>query len=64
MNAETPRAEPNARLDAAICGIFMVLVAVILVDSVRVWAGILSGAGDRQVHEAPFVVSRLQAEEL
>jgi carbon starvation protein len=54
----------NARLDAAICGVFMVLVAVILVDSVRVWAGILSGSGDRQVHEAPFVVSRLQAEEL
>jgi carbon starvation protein len=54
----------NARLDAAICGIFMVLVAVILLDSIRVWAGILSGNGDRRVHEAPFVVSRLQAEEL
>ena len=54
----------NARLDAAICGVFMVLVAVILVDSVRVWAGILSGSGDRRVHEAPFVASRLQAEEL
>ena len=34
----------NARLDAAICGVFMVLVAMILVDSVRVWAGILAGA--------------------
>ena len=54
----------NARLDAAICGIFMVLVAVILLDSIRVWSGILSGNGDRRVHEAPFVVSRLQAEEL
>jgi len=54
----------NARLDAAICGLFMVLVAVILADSVRVWAGILVGSGDRQVHEAPFVTSRLQAEEL
>jgi carbon starvation protein len=54
----------NARLDAGVCGVFMVLVAVILVDSVRVWAGILSGSRDRQVHEAPFVVSRLQAEEL
>ena len=54
----------NARLDAAICGIFMVLVAVILADSIRVWAGILAGSGDRQVHEAPFVTSRLQAEEL
>ena len=54
----------NARLDAAICGVFMVLVAVILVDSARVWAGILWGRGDRRVHEAPFVLSRLQAEEL
>jgi len=54
----------NARLDAAICGIFMVLVAVILVDSIRIWVGILSGSGDRRVHEAPFVSSRLQAEEL
>ena len=53
----------NARLDAAICGIFIVLVAVILLDSVRIWASILNG-GERQVHEAPFVPSRLQAEEL
>jgi carbon starvation protein len=54
----------NARLDAGVCGVFLVLVAVILVDSVRVWAGILSGSGDRRLREAPFVVSRLQAEEL
>jgi carbon starvation protein len=54
----------NARLDACVCAVFLVLVAVILVDSVRVWAGILAGSGDRQLHEAPFVVSRLQAEEL
>src|SRR3954451_7195100 len=53
----------NARLDAAICGIFMVLVAVILLDSVRIWLGILNG-GERQVHESPFVPSRLRAEEL
>jgi carbon starvation protein len=54
----------NARVDAGVCAVLLVLVAVILLDSVRVWAGILSGSGDRQVHEAPFVVSRLQAEEL
>jgi carbon starvation protein len=54
----------NARLDAGVCGLFMVLVAVILADSVRVWAGILLGNGDRRVHEAPFVTSRLQTEEL
>jgi carbon starvation protein len=54
----------NARLDAAICGIFMVLVAVILIDSLRVWAGILWGGAERSVREAPFVVSQLRAEEL
>jgi carbon starvation protein len=54
----------NARLDAAVCGVLLVLVAVILLDSVRVWAGILMGTGDRQLREAPFVVSRLRAEEL
>ncbi|MEO8592549.1 MAG: carbon starvation CstA family protein [Candidatus Solibacter sp.] len=53
----------NARLDAAICGLLMVLVAMILLDSLRIWVGILRG-GERQVHEAPFVLSRLQAEEL
>jgi carbon starvation protein len=54
----------NARLDAGVCGLFMILVAVILADSVRVWAGVLWGTGDRRVHEAPFVASRLQVEEL
>ena len=54
----------NARLDAAICGVFMVLVAVILVDSLRVWAGILWGGAERSIHEAPFVPSQLRTEEL
>jgi carbon starvation protein len=53
----------NARLDAVVCGVFLVLVAVILVDSVRVWAGILRGTREAAVVEAPFVLSRLQAEE-
>jgi carbon starvation protein len=54
----------NARLDAVICGMFLVLVAVILIDSVRVWAGILRGSRESRVAEAPFVLSRLQAEEI
>jgi carbon starvation protein len=54
----------NARLDAVVCGLLIVLVATILIDSVRVWAGILRGARDAQVHEAPFVASLLRAEEL
>ena len=30
----------NARLDAVLCGVFLVLVATILLDSMRVWIGI------------------------
>jgi carbon starvation protein len=54
----------NANLDAALCGLFMILVAVILVDSVRLWAGILRGTRESTVREAPFVMSRLSAEEI
>jgi carbon starvation protein len=54
----------NARLDAAMCGILMLLVATILLDSIRVWYGILRGTREAPVCEAPFVLSRLRAEEL
>jgi carbon starvation protein len=54
----------NARLDAVVCGLLMFLVAVVLVDSLRVWAGILNGSREAQVREAPFVLSQLRAEEL
>jgi carbon starvation protein len=49
----------NARLDAAVCGIFLVLVTVILIDSIRVWAGILSGTRDARLTETPFIRSEL-----
>jgi carbon starvation protein len=52
----------NARLDAVVCGVFLVLVTVILIDSVRVWTGILRGTRASQVMESPFVVSRLAEE--
>ena len=54
----------NARLDAVVCAVLMALVAVILADSLRVWVGILSGAAEARVREAPFELSRLQVEEL
>jgi carbon starvation protein len=54
----------NARLDAVLCGVFLVLVATILLDSMRVWIGILRGTHDARVCEAPFVLSQLNAEEL
>jgi carbon starvation protein len=54
----------NARLDAAVCGVFMVLVAIVLLDSLRLWYRIVWGAADRGVLEAPFVLSRLRSEEV
>jgi carbon starvation protein len=54
----------NARLDAIVCGIFLILVTVILVDSIRVWAGILRGTRKSELTEAPFVLSRLSVEEI
>ena len=43
----------NATLDAVLCGVFLVLVTVIVVDSVRVWAGILRGTEETSVRESP-----------
>jgi carbon starvation protein len=54
----------NARLDAALCAVFMVLVAIILADSLRVWYGLLRGTADSRVAETPFVPTRLSAEEI
>jgi carbon starvation protein len=47
-----------------ICGIFLVLVTTILLDSIRLWIGILRGTRERTVREAPFVLSRLRPEEI
>ena len=54
----------NARLDAVVCGVFMLLVAVILIDSVRIWVGILRGTREARVVESPFVMSHLSPEEI
>jgi carbon starvation protein len=54
----------NNRLDAVVCGIFLVLVTTILIDSLLLWAGILMGKRDSRVVEAPFVASRLRPEEV
>jgi carbon starvation protein len=54
----------NARLDAVVCAAFLVLVAIILIDSLRLWYGILRGTESRTVIESPFVLSRLRSEEI
>jgi carbon starvation protein len=52
----------NARLDAAVTGVFLVLVAAILIDSVRVWVGVLGGAASMRTTETPFIPSSLPEE--
>ena len=62
--AETKTLIFNARLDAAVCGVFLILVAAILIDSIRIWVGILRGTREAVVNESPFVRSRLRADEI
>ena len=54
----------NAKLDAVLCAVFLVLVTVIIVDSIRVWTGILRGTRTAKTNETPFVMTQLRAEEL
>src|SRR5438876_632912 len=52
----------NNLLDAAVCGVFMILVGVILLDCLRSWFAILRGRRSAAVVEAPFVLSQLSPE--
>lgn len=54
----------NNRLDAFVCGIFVVLVTTILLDSVRLWVGILRGTRKADTSETPFILSQLKPEEV
>ncbi|MEX2260801.1 MAG: carbon starvation CstA family protein [Bryobacteraceae bacterium] len=54
----------NAKLDAALCVIFVILVTTVLIDSIRIWIGILNGSREGRVLETPFVQSTLRAEEI
>ena len=49
----------NNRLDAVVTGLLVVMVALILLESVRQWWGILRGTREAQVKESPFVATRL-----
>jgi carbon starvation protein len=62
QTAETAALIFNARLDAAVTGVFLVLVTTILLDSLRVWVGILRGTRESTTTESPFVPSRLVEE--
>ncbi|MCX6605790.1 MAG: carbon starvation protein A [Acidobacteria bacterium] len=62
--ATNPTVVFNNQLDAVLCGVFLVLVTTILVDSVRQWVGILQGTRPARSTETPFVASQLRAEEI
>ena len=54
----------NNRLDAFVTGVLIVMVALILIESLRQWLGILSGRREAQTKESPFVVTRLAEEQV
>jgi carbon starvation protein len=53
----------NNRLDAAVTGILIAMVTLVLVESLRQWWGILSGTREAGVKESPFVRTRLVEEQ-
>ena len=61
--AATARLIFNNRLDAAITGLLVLMVTLVLLESMRQWIAILRGRNLAQVKETPFVMSRLALEE-
>jgi carbon starvation protein len=53
----------NNRLDAAVTGILVAMVTLVLLESARQWLGILRGTREARVREAPFVRTQLVQEE-
>jgi carbon starvation protein len=54
----------NNKLDAVVCGILMLLVTITIIDSIRVWSGLLRGSVPAHSSETPFVPSTLEAESI
>ena len=62
VTAATARVIFNNRLDASVTAILVVMVAMVLIESVRQWIAVLQGREDARVKEAPFVMTRLSEE--
>jgi carbon starvation protein len=52
----------NNRLDAAVTGLLLVMVTLVLIESARQWVGVISGRKEARVKETPFVMTRLSEE--
>jgi carbon starvation protein len=61
--AATARQIFNDRLDAAVCGLLIVLVSVIVIESARVWLSVIAGRRKAATQEAPFVATKFAVEE-
>jgi carbon starvation protein len=47
----------NSRIDAAVTGVFLILVTVVVFASVRLWMQLLAGRRGAQLHEEPYVAA-------
>jgi carbon starvation protein len=61
--AATARLIFNDRLDAAVTGVLIIMVAMILIESAAEWIRVVAGRKQAVVREAPFVLTRFAAEE-
>lgn len=62
--AETRSLIFSERLDAVVCALFLLLVAIVVIDSLRVWYGLLKGTRASVTSESPFVTSQLELEKV
>ncbi|HZR57690.1 MAG TPA: carbon starvation CstA family protein [Terriglobales bacterium] len=63
ITAATPRFIFNDRLDTAVTGALIFLIALILIESILEWARVLSGRKQASVKESAFVATRFVVEE-
>ncbi len=54
----------NDQLDAAVCGLLVVLVSVIVIESALQWVTVISGRRQAATQEAPFVATQYAEETL
>jgi carbon starvation protein len=61
--ADLARKVLNDRLDAAVAGFLLIMVAAIVIESAMQWISVISGRKAAETREAPFVATRYAAEE-
>jgi carbon starvation protein len=62
-SADLARRIFNDRLDATVCGLLIVLVSAIVIESALVWASVISGRRVAATQETPFVTTSYATEE-